>query len=286
MAVEAHHLHFLPSLIRSNREICHSGENEQQMGFVLPSFDSSFLPVYNPTAVPTTAADSGLTFNDVVAGASPSRKRHRPICFLGDDAYSVSSHLQQQILDIDRLVVQHAEKVRAEVAEKRRRLTSQLLAVLEAGVAKRLKSKDEEIARLVKLNWALEERVKSLCVESQMWRGVAQSNEATSNELRSNLAQVLAAQARADLDAAATADDAESCCPGDENDNAAGQGEEQKAVAVDWATTACRLCRARQPSVLLLPCRHLSLCEVCAPAANACPICNCAKNGSVNVNLY
>lgn len=252
----------------------------------MPSFDSSFLPVYNSTAVPTTAAaDSGLTFNDVVAGASPSRKRHRPLCFLGDEAYSVSSHLQQQILDIDRLVVQHTEEVRAEVAERRRRLTTQLLAVLEAGVVKRLKSKDEEIARLVKLNWVLEERVKNLCVENQMWRGVAQSNEATANELRSSLAQVLAAQARADLDAAATADDAESCCPGDENDKAAGQGEEQKAVAVDWAT-ACRGCRAREPSVLLLPCRHLSLCEVCGPAANACPICNCSKNGSVNVNLY
>lgn len=172
------------------------------------------------------------------------------------------------------------------MAERRRRLTSQLLAVLDAGVAKRLKSKDEEIARLVKLNWALEERVKSLCLENQMWRGVAQSNEATANELRSHLAQVLAAQARADLDAAATADDAESCCPGDENDKAAGQGEEQKAVAVDWATATCRGCRAREPSVLLLPCRHLSLCEVCAPAANACPICNCSRNGSVNVNLY
>lgn len=89
------------------REIVHSEENEQ-MGFVLPSFDSSFLPVYNSTAVPTTAAaGSGLTFNDVGGGASSSRKRHRPVCFLGDDAYSVSSHLQQQMLDIDHLVVQH-----------------------------------------------------------------------------------------------------------------------------------------------------------------------------------
>ncbi|KAL2523365.1 WD repeat domain-containing protein [Forsythia ovata] len=37
-----------------------------------------------------------------------------------------------------------------------------------------------------------EERVKSLCVENQIWRDLAQTNEATANTLRCNLKEVLA----------------------------------------------------------------------------------------------
>jgi len=36
------------------------------------------------------------------------------------------------------------------------------------------------------------ERVKSLCVENQIWRDLAQANEATANALSTNLKQVLA----------------------------------------------------------------------------------------------
>ncbi|RWV82742.1 hypothetical protein BHE74_00055049 [Ensete ventricosum] len=80
-----------------------------QMGFLAPvsgaassaAAGGSFLPVYNSPAPVTTAdvSDSGLTFNNAT-----SRKRSRPLSFLGDD---ISSHLQQQMLDIDRLVLQH-----------------------------------------------------------------------------------------------------------------------------------------------------------------------------------
>ncbi|WOK99562.1 putative BOI-related E3 ubiquitin-protein ligase 3 [Canna indica] len=297
MAVEAHHLHLFPSqLLRNSSEIVSSAENQQgfynmQMGFVSPASGaaaaaSSFLPVYSsPAPVPPVAAcDSGLTFNDAVAGtAVPSRKRPRAGSFLGDDV--ISSHLQQQMLDMDRLVMQHAEKVRAELAERRKRLTRQFLAALEDGVSKRLKARDEEIARIGKLNWALEERIKSLCLENQIWRDMAQNNEATANALRNNLEQVLSAQMRIDQAAAATADDAESCCSGDDGED--DDCEEQKAGAVtrvDWRR-ACRSCREREPSVLLLPCRHLCLCAACGPAVDACPICNCTKTGSFNVNL-
>ncbi|WOL19896.1 putative BOI-related E3 ubiquitin-protein ligase 3 [Canna indica] len=72
------------------------------------------------------------------------------------------------------------------------------LAALDEGVSKRLKAKDEEIARIEKLNWALEERIKSLCVDNQVWRDMVQNNEATTNVLRNNLEQVLSAQMRID----------------------------------------------------------------------------------------
>ncbi|CAL9157532.1 unnamed protein product [Musa hybrid cultivar] len=285
MAVEAHHLHLFPSQLLGSREIIDTAERQpnpynMQMGFVAPVSGAassvaagSFLPVYNSPAPVTTAdvSDSGLTFNN-----APSRKRSRPLSFLGDD---ISSHLQQQMLDIDHLVLQHAAKVRAEMAERRKRLMRQILAAMEEGVSKRLKAKEDEIASIGKLNWALEERIKSLCMENQIWRDLALSKEATANVLRTNLEQVLAAQVRVE-EGAATASDAESCCCGDNGED----GAEEGIKAGGWRS-ACRTCREHEPSVLLLPCRHLCLCAECGPAVDACPVCNCTKNGSVNVNM-
>ncbi|XP_074575959.1 putative BOI-related E3 ubiquitin-protein ligase 3 [Curcuma longa] len=235
------------------------------MGFVSPHADPCFLPLYNSPAAPANAASgSGRTIN------------------VGDEVDVFSAHLQHLTLDVDRLLRQHTEKVRVEVAERRERLTRRLLAAVESGTAKRLEAKDEEIARVRKLNCALEERVESLYAENQMWRGVARSNEAAASALRTDLEQVLvAARARVDQLRAASADDAESCCSGEVK----WEEEEEELGGAEWRRRRCWRCRAREASVLLLPCRHLCLCAACTPTATACPVCNCCKNGSVTVNL-
>jgi E3 ubiquitin-protein ligase BOI-like protein len=112
------------------------------------------------------------------------------------------------------------EKVRMEIEEKRKRQARRIVEAIELGMMKRLKAKEEEIEKIGKLNWALEERVKSLCIENQIWRDLAQTNEATANALRSNLEQVLAqvkderthGAALEEAAAAALMDDAQSCC--------------------------------------------------------------------------
>ncbi|URD86294.1 hypothetical protein MUK42_27975 [Musa troglodytarum] len=281
MAVDAHHLHPFPSQPLRTSEIIGSTSNQpsfydMQMGFISPVAGAN-AACNSLAPVSAAASDSGLTFNDVVAAAAASRKRPCPISFLGDD---VSSLLQRQSLDFDRLILQHAETVRAGLADRRRMFARQVVAAVEDGMSKRLKAKEEEIARVGKLNWALEERIKSMYAENQIWRNLAQSNEATANVLRTNLEQVLAAQVMV-KEAPATADDAESCCCGDnaedEEDIKVGMGRECRS--------ACRSCREREPSVLLLPCRHLCLCMACGPTVDACPICNCIKNGIVHVNM-
>ncbi|XP_062115823.1 probable BOI-related E3 ubiquitin-protein ligase 3 [Humulus lupulus] len=254
-----------------------------QMGYHggLPLPTETLLPVYNPmyndsVPPPKTAkkSDSGLTYNiPTTTTTSFSRKRSRdssaainnnplflsfpattatttqpihyknstsPFSFLGED---LSYQIQQQQFDLDRLISQHMEKVRMEVDERRKKQARKIMEAIEIGMMKRLRAKEEEIEKIGKLNWALEERVKTLCVENQIWRDLAQSNEATANALRTDLEQVLA-QVKGDhrtrgvgtglladdvdIDnenddvqpntlAAALADDAQSCCG--ENDD-------------------------------------------------------------------
>jgi E3 ubiquitin-protein ligase BOI-like protein len=178
------------------------------------------------------------------------------------------------------------EKVRMEIEEKRKRQGRRIIEAIELGMMKRLKAKEEEIEKISKLNWALEERVKFLCIENQIWRDLAQSNEATANALRTNLEQVLAHGAGLD-ETAAHMDDAQSCCgsSGEEEEDHR-EGEERRTLARtggerEW----CRNCAKEESCVLLLPCRHLCLCTLCGSTLHTCPICKSTKNASVHVNM-
>lgn len=220
--------------------------------------------------------------------------------FLGED---ISSQIHQQQLEIDRFVTQHTETVRLEMEEQRKRYSKRIMAAVEEGISQKLRAKEIEVEKIGKLNWALEERVKSLCVENQIWRELAQTNEATANALRSNLEQVLAHVnnttnndlRRGSLDAADAAlmDDAQSCC----GSNYGGGDVEERSLAdcggsgkvvVDKgceksSSRLCRQCGKEESCVLLLPCRHLCVCTFCGSSVQACPVCNSVKNASLRV---
>lgn len=211
--------------------------------------------------------------------------------FLGED---ISLQIQQQQLEIDQFVAHHTEKVRLDIEERRKRNSRRLIAAVEEGLSKRLRAKEEEIVKIAKLNWALEEKVKSLCVENQIWRELAQTNEATANALRSNLKQVLEQVVHDDFRHRSTtacvddAGDAQSCC---ESNN------EERRTLLDHDNNnnddcsssnnnrLCKKCGQEESCVLLLPCRHLCLCTGCASSVNTCPVCKSTKNISVHVNL-
>uniref|UniRef100_A0A0A0K3I3 BOI-related E3 ubiquitin-protein ligase 3 n=1 Tax=Cucumis sativus TaxID=3659 RepID=A0A0A0K3I3_CUCSA len=315
---------FHPQLIGGNRELVNLIEGDANMynstgmgygGVPLVSGTTStaetLLPAYNSVIVdssvsPKTAAvsaamksDSGLTYNYTLPlprkrarecmninpfasyPSAPTSKSCGSFSFLGED---ISLQIHQQQLDIDRLISQHLEKVRSEVEERRKRQARRIIEAIEVGVMKKLKSKEEEIEKMGKLNWALEERVKSLCIENQLWRDMAQTNEAAVNALRNNLEQVLC-QVNEDRThvggggiedpTTALVDDAQSSCGSNE-----GEGEERGGWRVVKAKTVkrnsnnggggedtgsrksrmCRNCGKEESSVLLLPCRHLCLC--------------------------
>lgn len=266
------------------------GYQSSYMGLATPPA-SVGLGQYSQFCAPAAAdaSESGVTFSGCPGQKVAPRKRRRadqpPV--LGGTA-DVAAHAHQQLMDVDRLVLHHAAKMWAELAEQRRRHARQMVGAVEAAAAKRLRAKDEEIDRIGTLNWALEERLKSIYVEAQVWRDLAQSNEAAVNALRGELEQALDAQARCGSGGAdAAGDDAESCCCG-ENDVASVAGEEEAGTTVERRGTGrgrCKGCGEGAAVVLLLPCRHLCACAPCAATARACPACGCAKNGSVCVNF-
>ncbi|KAF0910015.1 hypothetical protein E2562_001257 [Oryza meyeriana var. granulata] len=270
------------------------GGGVRQPAPAVASGAAEVLRQYSQMCAAADAAESGVTFGggqEAAAAAPMKRKRAELPVVLGAAAdVAVEAHARQQLVDVDRLVLHHAAKMWAELAEQRRRHARQMVAAVEAAAAKRLRAKDEEIERIGRLNWALEERLKGMYVEAQVWRDLAQSNEAAANALRGELEQLLDAQARRGPDAAA-ADDAESCCYG-ENDvaaapaRAADDGEvERRGGGAGGRGRRCKGCGEAAAMVLVLPCRHLCACAPCAAAARACPACGCAKNGSVCVNF-
>ncbi|KAJ8898635.1 hypothetical protein K2173_004619 [Erythroxylum novogranatense] len=325
MAVEARHLNLFPPQLLGNREMMNSMEANAniyspQMGYGVPlsgttTTTETFLPTMYSSVITESVphktsikSESGLTysvpaqrkrsrdnFNPPLAYPTPqSTKTCAPFSFLGED---LSLEIQQHQLDVDHLIYQHMEKVRIEMEDKRKRQASRIMEAIEEGIMKRLKAKEEEVEKIGKLNWALEERVKSLCVENQIWRDLAQSNEATANALRSNLEQVLSAQVKdehtrgarleEEEEAAAVMEDAQSCC--DSSNESAERWRLGNRVAQDKGKTGvnrvCRNCRDEEACVLLLPCRHLCLCTACGSNLNICPICKTTKNGSFHVNM-
>ncbi|KAK7303512.1 hypothetical protein RJT34_14419 [Clitoria ternatea] len=319
MAVEASYMNLLPSQLLTNREIMMK-PNQQlqqlnsdymynaQMDSVLPlptsTMPESVLPFYQSNFCDPNKADSGLTYHiplqrkrsrDFTAELTslPAQRKNKlsPHSSSFINNQDVFFQFQNHQSEIDRVLAHHTEKVRMELEEQKMRQSRMLMGAIQDAMTKKLKEKEEEIQRMGKLNWALQEKVKSLCVENQIWRELAQTNETTANYLRTNLEQVLAhvGDERAGAGAtAAVADDAQSSCG---SNCAAGAGDDTAASPVIGGGTEsnksrlCKNCGVRESIVLLLPCRHLCLCTMCGSTIRNCPVCDSGMDASVHVNL-
>ncbi|TKY58971.1 BOI-related E3 ubiquitin-protein ligase 1 [Spatholobus suberectus] len=287
MAVEAPHMNLFPSQLLTAREMTkpnRSFYNAQTEGAV--PLASTVLTFHQPTLCDPNSmnkADSGLTYHipvprkrsrdDSESNALPFSQKNKLSSqpyFLDQD---ILYHFQNHQSDMDRLIAQHTEKVRMELEEQRVRQSRMLVNAIQEAVAKKLKEKEEEIQRVGKLNWVLQERVKSLCVENQIWRELAQTNEAAANSLRSNLEQVLAHVS----DHGGAAADESSCASNNHR-------EEEEVNDAVVGRRMCNQCGVRESIVLLLPCRHLCLCTMCGSTLHNCPLCHSGINASVHVN--
>ncbi|XP_058102666.1 probable BOI-related E3 ubiquitin-protein ligase 2 [Magnolia sinica] len=203
-------------------------------------------------------------------------------------AQDLLSCLYQQNIETDAFIRLQNEKLRLGLDETRKRHFRSLLSVLEQQVLKRLKEKEAELDNVRRRNAELEEKVKQLSAENQIWCHVARNNEAMVSSLRTNLEQVLLQNSGAAKEGygdssggmMVVADDAQSCCyEGEETDT---QRAERENRVLKYRKT-CKACRENDVSVLLLPCRHLCLCKDCESKLDSCPICKSTKNASVQV---
>ncbi|XP_030476537.2 BOI-related E3 ubiquitin-protein ligase 1-like [Syzygium oleosum] len=263
---------------------------------------------------PSVKTDSGLSTNYNVAAAAvpvPRNQHKRSRDALGDDHLNgdllpanhnpqkmskaslflgpeAACEIQRHQLEIDRLISQHTQRLRWELEDRVKQQSKALLSSIHDSVVRKLKEKDEEIQRMGKLNWLLQEKVKNLVMENQIWRGLAQTNEAAANSLRSNLEHALARSVGVGGvgGGGGEDDDAESCCGSNDPGRAgASAGAAAESRRGRHGRGGCRACGERESSVLLLPCRHLCLCAACGPSHHDCPACGSAVTASVHVNL-
>nr|GEW20187.1 probable BOI-related E3 ubiquitin-protein ligase 3 [Tanacetum cinerariifolium] len=217
-------------------------------------------------------AESGVTCNYNLPPISRKRSCNSISngCVLLNE--EIASQMYQHQLEIDHFVAQHAEKMRSEVNEMQKRSSRRMIKAANEGLMKRLKTKEEEITRLNELNWSLEEKLKSLLVENQIWRELAQTNEATAYNLQQLLAQAQQEQEQT-LVNDDDIDDGVSCCGSNYEED--GKVNNKK----------CLKCEKKESCVMVLPCRHLCLCNVCESTTSICPVCTSTKSAALLINM-
>lgn len=185
--------------------------------------------------------------------------------------------------------------------ETRKRHCKSLFSVLEQLVTKRFREKETELEDANRKNAELEEKIQQVSAESQAWFNVAKNSELLASNLKSNLEQLLYQNAAAagvvpsskegygdSDDAPLPVADGQSFCFDAEARApaaalAAGLPSSANAEVIRQPPLSCKVCGVDEASVLVLPCRHLCLCQACDSSVVLCPICNYPKNASLQV---
>ncbi|KAL6561864.1 hypothetical protein OROGR_002871 [Orobanche gracilis] len=325
MAVEARHLNLFPiQLIQDRQLVNHTNQgnavnsaysNSQPMCFIGLPLGGASLPenrsfYQSPAAVACDSVvqaktsvntDSGLTHN-IPAPRKRSRDSTNQLyaipnypapekqssvsqlpCFVAGEY--ILPQVQQYQMEVDAIISQHTKRIRVELLERQKQQARLMAAAIGEVAMKKLKEKDDQIQRMGKLNLALQERVKSLYVENQLWRDLAKTNEAAAISLRSNLDQVLLHRCVGGGGGrrAVAEEEVESCCGS--NSSCSDEDNQGSGCVGD---RRCKMCGERESCVLLLPCRHLCLCGVCGSGSRqlqACPVCNSSMNATLHVNM-
>ena len=167
---------------------------------------------------------------------------------------SACSHRQVRFLVpilTSQSVVGQGEQLRRAMADRLRRHNQAILVKADQSAARRLREKAAEAEREARRGAELEERLARLRGEAAAWQAKALSEQAAAVTLH---AQLQHAAARASVEELTVAVPAESSSSAyvDSCRRTTGPGTSSDC--------ACLGCRLRPACVMLLPCRHLSLC--------------------------
>ncbi|KAI3698487.1 hypothetical protein L2E82_42064 [Cichorium intybus] len=186
---------------------------------------------------------------------------------------SITTELDRHKEEFERYIMIQEEKMLKGMRDIRQRHMASFLAAIEKGVDNKIREKEDEIETINRKNKQLVEKIKQVANEAQNWHYRAKYNESMVNILKTNLQQALA--------------------QGKDNQIKEGFGDtdlENDAVSSmdpnsHVGRSTCKACRAKEVSVLVMPCRHLSLCKECDSFTSVCPVCHILKTVSVEVYM-
>ncbi|CAH8256350.1 unnamed protein product [Arabidopsis lyrata] len=200
---------------------------------------------------------------------------------LGDN---IRLDLHRQKEELDQFIKFRADQMAKGVRDMKQRHVTSFVTALEKDVSKKLQEKDQEIESMNKKNRELVDKIKQVAVEAQNWHYKAKYNESVVNALKINLQQVMSHGN--DNNAAGVVADHHQMKEGfgdSEIDDEAASYNYLNIPGIPSAAMRCKSCNVKDVSVLLVPCRHLSLCKDCDVFTGVCPVCQSLKTSSVQV---
>ncbi|MCO5586006.1 hypothetical protein L7F22_039943 [Adiantum nelumboides] len=208
-----------------------------------------------------------------------------PACIIGDE---LAALLVSQQNELRQLFKAHADRLQNTLKERNHLHSQAFLSRVEDEMSRRLRDEDAELGRVRRHNSELEERIKRLSLQMHVWQSKARSYESMVSVLRVNLQQAMLHQSREQVKL-------EGCGDSDADDAASKHIDETSDDQHTRAMTmrerkaevlrACKRCRVKEVTVLLLPCMHLCVCHDCKLDVERCPICTRPKSAFIEVYL-
>ncbi|KAG6655016.1 E3 ubiquitin-protein ligase BOI isoform X1 [Carya illinoinensis] len=202
---------------------------------------------------------------------------------------NIRTELDRQKEEFDHFIKIQEEQLAKGVRDMKQKHIASFLAAMEKGVSKKLREKDIEIENMNRKNRELVERIKQVAMEAQNWHYRAKYNESIVNVLKSNLQQAISQGAEQGKEGFGDSEVDDTASYIDPNNFLSIPGGPAKSFPRNnlglKEHVACRACRAKEVSMLLMPCRHLCLCKDCEGLVSVCPVCQLMKTGSVQVYL-
>ncbi|KAK9277304.1 hypothetical protein L1049_006844 [Liquidambar formosana] len=224
--------------------------------------------------------------NSSVTSASGSMTAAPSIILsLGDN---IRNELDRQKDEFDQYIKIQEEHLAKGVRDMKQRHMASFLNALEKGVGEKLREKEVEIENMSRKNRDLVERIKQVAMEAQNWHYRAKYNESVVNVLKNNLQQAISQGADQGKEGFGDSEVDDAASYMDPNNYLSVPGGPAKSISKYQGSRehmTCRACKAKEVSILLMPCRHLCLCKDCDRLVSVCPVCQLMKTGSVQVYL-
>lgn len=248
---------------------------------------SASIPNPNPVSTGLRLSYDDDERNSSVTSASGSMTAAPSIILsLGDN---IRTELDRQKEEFDQYIKIQEEQLAKGVRDMKQRHMASFLAAIDKGVSKKLLEKDREIESMNRKNRELVERIKQVAVEAQNWHYRAKYNESIVNVLKSNLQQAISQGAEHGKEGFGDSEVDDAASHIDPNNYLSIPGEPAKYFSRSnlglKEHMTCRSCKAKEVSILLMPCRHLCLCKECDGFIGVCPVCQLIKTASVQVYL-